>query len=165
MNRVDRANQLQRSYITYRRQVYRNWQPQWHWLLDTCCSNAYLLLNNGQEGNDLGHRAHHDFQEDLALGLLTIPDDGAAQVAEPIQMTQQPVTRWRYLDWPKRCVWCKEHPANAAPRRRKVLAEITNGSKPHLPQSRAACSCHGVALCRRGNCWTLYHTQIAETSQ
>ena len=32
MNGVDRANQLQRNYTTHRPQVYRTWQPQWHWL-------------------------------------------------------------------------------------------------------------------------------------
>ena len=168
MNGVDRANQLQRSYTTHRPQVYRTWHPQWHWLLDTCATNAFLMLNNGQEDKDLSHRAHHDFQEDLALGLLTIPDDGPEQVAETIQTGPQPVPRWRTLPSCKRCEWCREHPANSAPRakRRKVLAEIVNGvSEAHLPQSRAACGCHGVALCRKGDCWDLYHTQIAETSQ
>ena len=165
MNGVDRANQLQRSYTTHRPQVYRTWQPQWHWLLDTCATNAFLILNHEHE--DLDHRGHHNFQEDLALGLLAFPDDGPPQVVKTIQTSPQPWPRWIALAWPKRCVWCREHRANAARRAksRKVLAEIVNEAQGYLPQTRAACCCHGVALCRKGDCWDLYHTQMAESSK
>ena len=65
-------------------------------------------------------------------------------------------------------VWCCEHQGSAGPRakRRKVLAEVMNEANPgtaaYLPQSRAACACHDVALCRKSDCWDLYHAQIAQ---
>ena len=51
-------------------------------------------------------------------------------------------------------------------KRRKVLADVLNEANPgtsaYLPQSRAACGCHGVALCRKSDFGDLYHAQIAQ---
>jgi hypothetical protein len=63
---------------------------------------------------------------------------------------------------------CREHQGSAAPRAkwRKMLAEVMSEANPgtsaYLPQSRTACECHGVALCRKSDCWDLYHGQIAQ---
>ena len=60
-----------------------------------------------------------------------------------------------------------EYQGSAAPRakRRKVLAEVMSEANPgtsaDVPQSRAACGCHGVALCLKSDCWDLYYAQIA----
>jgi hypothetical protein len=56
---------------------------------------------------------------------------------------------------------------SGAPRakRRKVLAEVTNGanqaSQGYIPKTRAVCGCHGIALCRKSDFWDLYHSQLA----
>ena len=81
----------------------------------------------------------------MGLELLNTPDDRPVQV--PV-----PYPRWRPLPRPTKCVWCCEHQGSAGPRakRRKVLAEVMNEANPgtaaYLPQSRAACACHGVVV-------------------
>jgi hypothetical protein len=157
MNGVDRANQLRRNYTVHRSQIYRTWHPQWYWLMDTSATNGYLMT---VEKEDISHRGHHKYQETLIMELLNTPDDRPVQVLEPYP-------RWRSLPRPTKCVWCCEHQGSAGPRakRRKVLAEVMNEANPgtsaYVPQSRAACECHGVALCRKSDCWDLYHAQIA----
>ena len=94
--------------------------------------------------------------QDVCLALLAL------------NKVPEPYPRWRLLPRPLKCVWCREHQGSAAPRakRRKVLAEVMNEANPgtsaYVPQSRAACECHGVALCRKSDCWDLYHAQIAQ---
>jgi hypothetical protein len=164
MNGVDRANQLRRNYTIHRPQIYRTWQPQFYWLIDTSATNGYLIMAHGNE--DIEHRGHRKYQELLVTELLSTMDDGAPQVAEPIETVPQIMPRWRPLSYTKRCVWCRENGESRAPRakRRKVLEEITNeanlGPEIYIPQTRAVCACHGVALCRKSDCWDLYHSQL-----
>jgi hypothetical protein len=165
MNGVDRANQLRRNYIVHRPQIYRTWQPQWYWLMDTSATNGYLITAYRNE--DITHRGHRVFQETLTTELLSVVDDEQEQVVEPMPARPQTVPGWRALARLSYCQWCKDHKEQAEPRakRRKVLAEIPNGAnlqqRAFVPQTRAACDCHGVPLCRKSDCWTLYHSQIA----
>jgi hypothetical protein len=115
---------------------------------------------------DTQHRAHHKFQENLTMQLLEVTDDGREQVVEQVQVSPEAISQWRPIARPAYCIWCLKHKETAAPRakRRKVLAENPNAanqrSKPYVPQSRAACGCHGKPLCRKSDCWELYHASL-----
>jgi hypothetical protein len=167
MNSVDRANQLRRNYTIHRPQIYRVWHPIWYWLMDISATNAYLMTTSPEE--DQQHRAHRKFQENLTMQLLEVTQDGPEQVAEQVQASPQAVPRWRSIVRPSYCVWCLAHKETAAPRakRRKVLAEDPNAanqrSKPYVPQSRAACGCHGKPLCRKSDCWDRYHASLDQS--
>jgi hypothetical protein len=78
MNGVDRANQLRRNYTVHRPQIYRTWQPQWYWLMDTSATNGYLIT--AHENEDIAHRGHRNYQETLTTELLSVIDDGPTQV-------------------------------------------------------------------------------------
>ena len=164
MNSVDRANQIRQSYTVHRPQNYRVWRPEWYWLLDSAATNARFLLANSQE-EDRGHRGHRKFRENLCTQLLQSIDSGSEQVADQVQPKPQAVTQWRPLQRKAYCNWCLSHKANAT-KKRKVLAEVQNGAFPRprafVPQTWAACDCHGTPLCRKSDCWTQYHSQIAQ---
>ena len=133
--------------------------------MDTSATNGYLITAHGNE--DIAHRGHRNYQETLATELLSVVDDGPIQMAEPIVASPQTFPRWRYLSCTRRCVWCRENSESGAPRakKRKVLAEVTNrvnqAPQAYIPQTRAVCGCHGIALCRKSDCWDLYHSQLA----
>ena len=123
----------------------------WYFLWYSCVTGTECIPKKGQLVN-----------LPVPLELLNTPDDRPVQVPEPYP-------RWRLLPRPTKCIWCCEHQGSAAPRakRRKVLAEVMNEANPgtaaYLPQSRAACAYHGVALCRKSDFWDLYHhAQIAQ---
>jgi hypothetical protein len=59
--------------------------------MDTSATNGYLITTHGNE--DIGHRAHRNYQETLAMELLLTPHDGLSQVVEPIVTQPQPCPR------------------------------------------------------------------------
>jgi hypothetical protein len=164
MNGVDRANHIRQSYTIHRPQNYRTWRPQWYWLLDTSATNAYFMTVKPKK--DTQHRAHRKFRENLTMQLLSVTDDGPEQAAEQAEAGPQAVPQWRPLGKQSYCRYCLSHKDQAAPRKkRKVLGEDPNAanraSRPYVPQTTSSCACHGIPLCRKSDCWALYHSEIA----
>jgi hypothetical protein len=144
------------------------WQPMWYWLMDTNVTNAYFITTSTPE-EDTQHRAHRKFQENLTMQLLTITEDGPEQVVEQAQGRPEAPPRWIPIARQSYCVWCLQNKETAAPRakRRKVLAEDPNAanqrSRPYVPQLLAACGYHSKPLCRKSDCWDLYHASLAQS--
>jgi hypothetical protein len=76
INGVDGCNQLRKEMTVHRKYERRNWRPQWHWVLDTCSVNSYLIWKGDLP--DLGCRKHRQFREELSQILLSWPyeEDG-----------------------------------------------------------------------------------------
>ncbi len=83
------------SYTVYRPQVYRVWQLQWYWLMDTLATNSYLVIIHGME--DIQHRAHRKYQEELTTQLLLVADDRLEQVVEQVVERPQLTRQWETL--------------------------------------------------------------------
>jgi hypothetical protein len=136
--------------------------------MDISAINGFLMTIHGHEDQDFTYRGHRKYQETLAMELLTTPDDRPQQMAEAVQTSPPAREQWRVLPRQAYCKWCNEHKEEAMPKakRRKVLAELPNGvnrrPRAFVPQTWAACNCHGTPLCRKGDCWTLYHCQLAQ---
>lgn len=60
--------------------------------------------------------------------------------------------------------WCLTHKDEAGPRkRRKILGELPNqATRVFVPQICATCDCHGTPHRRKSDCWTLYHSHVAQ---
>lgn len=135
--------------------------------MDSSATNAYFMTAPKPE-EDTQNRAHRKFQENLTMQLLEVMEDGPQQVAEPVQTRPEAPQRWRPLVKKSYCRYCRDHKEQAVPKKkRKVLGDLPNGPnrgpRAFIPQTFAACDYHGVPLCRKSDCWNLYHTQIAES--
>jgi hypothetical protein len=144
-------------------------------MMDISATNAFLITTNGTE--DRSHRAHRTFQEELTTQLLPVANKeelttqllsvANGEPEQSIPPTLQPYLRWITLPNPSRCVWCTQNVESRAPRakRRKILGEVINGANQgfhsSIPRSRAACGCHRIALCRKSDCWDLYHSHLS----
>jgi hypothetical protein len=135
--------------------------------MDTSATNAYFIVISLEENSQ--HRAYRKFQENLTIQLLEVTHDRPEQVIEQVQASPQAVPRWRPIARESYCVWCLKHKESAAPRAktRKVLADNPNAanqrSRSYVPQSRAVCGCHGKPLCRKSDCWELYHASLGQS--
>jgi hypothetical protein len=131
--------------------------------MDTSAINAYFLSRIPE---DAEYRAHRKFQENLTMQLLEVTEYRLKQVAEQVQAGPQAVPQWRPLGKQSYCRYCLSYKDQAAPRKkRKALAENPNAanraSRPYVPQTTSSCACHGTPLCRKSDCWALYHAEIA----
>jgi hypothetical protein len=132
--------------------------------MDTSATNGYFIAARPEE--DDGHRAHRKYRENLTIQLLEITDEGPKCIAETIQARPEVTQQWRALPCASYCVWCLKHKEDAGPRAKlkEILTEDPNSanraSRPYVPQSRVACECHGKPLCRKSDCWKLYHSSL-----
>ena len=132
--------------------------------MDINTTNAYFLATLGD--TDLQHRAYRKFQENLTMQLLKITEEVPEQVVAQVQASPQAFAQWRPLGKQSYCKYCLSHKDQAVPRKkRKAFAEDPNAanraSRPYVPQTTSSCACHGTPLCRKSDCWALYHAEIA----
>jgi hypothetical protein len=170
MGYIDQHSQLI-SYYSVQQSHFRVWWPIFFFLLDATLVNVWVLLRI--TGSTLLHR---DMQIDLAYDLIK---EGLQELAnDPLQYPRTQQFALRDLlegtehalvkETRRQCVMCREKGVRKNRRgrirlKRKVLGEITNqGLTTHASkkgsQTWFACSACRVALCKKGECWTKYHS-------
>jgi hypothetical protein len=172
MGGVDQHAQLE-SYYSVQQSHFRVWWPLFFFLLDATLVNVWVLLRI--TGNTLLYR---DMQVDLAFDLIK---KGVEELANnPLKYPRR--QQFAPGDLPesikhvlikgtrRHCIVCREKGIRKSRKsrirlKRKVLGEIsTNQDLPtHAnkegSQTRFECNACRVALCKKGECWTKYHSK------
>jgi len=159
MNSVDRANQLRSSMTVCRAQERRNWTPLWSYAINVSTNNAFICWKFDKPSNP---RDHTEFQQDLAMVLLSYPLE-----CEAISRGQVPegLHNWPGHDWAKfqginYCIWCRI--VARARYRCQPLAEVINGARPEARsrgrRTTGGCKRCNVYLCSKGDCFDRFHS-------
>ena len=161
MNAVDVANQIRANFTCHLAFERRNWRPLAWWLFDVCLVNSYVIWRQRQpQLKQQDPRLHRQFSQQLIDQLLF---HGPGHKAE-----KMPTRR--------RCAWGSKHPGECVQgaqshkserqerriRRRRVLGEIINESRPVQRSKNIATGCAscGVNLCITRGCFYKWHVNL-----
>jgi len=171
MNGVDTHNHLRKNLTVHRSYEARTWRPLWYYMLDTCSVNSYLI-HEGKSSN-INKRGHRRFQQSLSEELRNTPYSDVEIATKkrrygkiiPMPNQEALVHDWVPLKKREYCIWCQKHSEGRTPKRsRPALAQLINGEQTNsrIRPSRSQYGCHSckVCLCRKGDCWEQFHSQI-----
>ena len=172
MGYVDQHAQLE-SYYSVQQSHFRVWWPLFFFLLDATLVNVWILLRI--TGSTLLYR---DMQVDLAFDLIK---EGVKELANDLlkyfrqqQFASEDLsegTEYALVKGTRRhCVMCREKGVRKSRRdrvrlKRKALGEIsanqrlTTHASKEGSQTRFECNACRVALCKKGESWTKYHSK------